>query len=291
MSLPKYFSDFGKTVKDLLKPKSGDYDLKRPTVEVRLHHDDPKANLTAKMESDNGNVSFELKDKVVCGNYGTLTVKLPTNKDLSLEFENRSGLADNLDLTTKLQWNDSVKLTAKYRTSSVAAALDIEQTHLADGNSDTIVTPSVVVGPFVDSRLSLGARAVVKPFGDKEALTAYDVGVEYATRHVTATAKVTDKATKLTTGLAYQVTPSKLFGVEYSFNPNSRAQAMIVGGKYNFTPTSSLQAKFAHTGQVNAIFTQEVNREVKIAFSSRFDATKIDKDTHELGVKVVLGDI
>lgn len=291
MSLPKYFSDFGKTVKDLLKPKSGDYDLKRPTVEVKLSHNDPKVNLTAKMESDNGKVNFELKDKIVCGDYGTLTVKLPTKKDLSLEFENRNGLADNLDLITKLQWNDSVKLTAKWRNSTIAAALDIEQTHLADGNGDTTVTPSFVVGPFVDSRLSVGARAVVKPLAQQETLTEYDVGVEYATRALTATAKVTDKATKLTTSLAYQVTPSKLFGVEYSFNPNSRAQAMIVGGKYNFTPTTSLQAKFANTGQVNAIFTQEVNSEVKIALSSRFDARNLEKDTHELGVKLVLGEI
>lgn len=290
MSLPKVFKDFGKQWTDLFK--QDEYNMKQPTVEVKLSHANPKANLTAKMESDNnGNVAFELKDKIVCDKYGTLTVKLPTNKDVSLEFENKSGLAENLDLTTKLQCNESVKLMAKYRTSTAATALDIEQTQRPDSNGDVKVTPSVVFGPFCGSRLSLGARAVLKPFDQREVLTEYDVGAEWATSDVTATAKVTDKASKLTIGLGYQVDSAKLFGVEYKFNPNSHEQQMTVGGKYNFTPTSSLRAKVNHTGAVNAVFSQKVNDDVKIAFSSQFNASKLDKGTHAMGVKLTLGDI
>lgn len=292
MTLPKYFKDFGKAARDLLNKKE-DYDFKRPTVEVKVSHANPKANITAKLESEDGAVNMELKDKVVCGKYGTLTVKLPTEGDLSLEFENKNGLADNLDLITKLQWNQSVKLTAKYRNSTVAAAVDIEQKNLSGGaNSESIITPSLVLGPFVDSRLSLGASAKLVPFAQKDTVTAYDVGAEYRTSDVTATAKVTDKASKLALGLSYQVDADRLFGVEYGFNPSNQKQStMTVGGRYHFTPTSSLQAKVAQTGQVNTIFTQKVNDQVKLALSSRFNAANLEKSNQVLGIKLVLGDI
>jgi len=275
-----YFSNFGKTVKDLFKADK--YELNR-TISVKCTSGDTELTTECSFPASTGGKSSA---KAICRyddkNYGTVKVEVPNVKPKKLDYQTPS-LMDGLKVNLVVEHPDKksgeesqgqmdcrkysdckFSLKAEYQQERVMGKVCAEM-----GQTDCVKAElAAEVKEFW-----LGGEVKYELGGG---IKEYSTGVQYKMGDTQFDAKTNFENFNLKMHKAY--CSSGEFAAEYDFNLQSRTPEVSVGGKWKLDDKCGIQGFVNSGGNTYMLYKHMLTDRLTASLGTSFDIANLHQD-------------
>jgi len=285
--VPPLWSNFGKSLKDLLSKK---YDYKHQiSVKNNLGSDLGLESTVGLHEKDAGAFTGQVKAKYKNKDFGELEAEINThpNKDkATLQAEVKATkFYDGLTVSLRGLDVPTVRVGAEFRQENVATALFVEA-----GKESNAVDGSLAAG---FDGFTVGAQG---KYCSVHGVVDYNFGAEYSQTDYFLTLKTAKKAEELLAGYFHTLPNTRnkhktQVGAQVNWNLESGNRVFTVGTEHDIDETTTTKAKIDTEGLLAAVLEHRLtNPLLRLQLSANWRVQDRQAAPKQFGVGLAFGD-